>query len=125
MTVSAFLSPSLPLVSLEPTLVGFGEPGLTPLRLAGRRFRVCDDCSPGFWCACGPDYAGYPKARGLSAGQVGEFNSVSLTATGDWETVLRFPGGIFMGDVELFRLLPLVKILPEDDFGVSGFGRNV
>jgi hypothetical protein len=116
MTGSAFGSPALPVASLEPVLVSFGEPGLTPLRLAGRLFQVRADCPREFWCRCAGNYPGYAYSLGLHSGDICEFNAVSLNRSGDWETRLRSPAGKwFMDDVELFRLLPFVELLVEDD----------
>jgi hypothetical protein len=112
MTGAARVSPALALDSLEPVLVGFREPGLTPLRLAGRLFRVRVDCPRESWCRCAEDYPGYAYSLGLRAGEICEFNRVSLDCFGDWETCLRSPGEKwFMADVELFRLLPFVELL--------------
>ncbi len=101
--------------SLEPVLVGQPSPSLGALALPGRRFRVRCDVPPESWCPCGPQYRGYAASLGLTGGQLGEFNRVSLDRNGDWEARLRFPDGAFMDDVELFRFLACVELIAEDD----------
>jgi hypothetical protein len=79
-----------------PELVGLGEPGLTPLDLPGRAFRVCKP------------WRGY-LAKDI--GRLGVFVDVRVNFLRDWETCVRFAAGTgFLDDVDLFEFLACVEL---------------
>jgi hypothetical protein len=80
-----------------PSLVFLGEPGLTPLDLPGRAFRV--------------RRAWRQALRPCLYGRLGVFISVTYYASGDWETCLRFSRGRgFYQQEDLFRVLACVEL---------------
>lgn len=102
---------------LEPVFLGLGESGLTPLQLVGRFARVNRVSGGETWCRCSEPYSGYAAYLGLRPGRVFMFSRVSLDDIGEWEArvlVRRSNGEGFhiFDDVELFRLLQWVELIP-------------
>jgi hypothetical protein len=80
-----------------PVLVGLGEPGLTPLDLPGRAFRVRRAWRQGL--------------RSCLFGRLGVFVSVTYYHDADWETCLRFSRGRgFYQQEDLFQVLACVEL---------------